>query len=307
MKTFFFLLIQKTRLSALAVGSFAILCGPLAASAAESAPSAQKPVRILASFYPMYVMALNIAGDIPGVQVECLTEPFAGCLHDYSLTTGNMKKLAKADIFVANGAGMESFLDKALGQNPSLRIIEASKGIKLAHPGNAHVWVSISGAIEQTQSIARQLAEVDPAHAADYRRNADAYCDKLKALRAEMRAGLDGIKNRDIITFHEAFPYFASEFNLRIVGVIEREPGSEPNARELAETVQTIKKHNVRALFAEPQYPAKCAKVIERETGVPVGILDPAVTGPMEPAKARDSYLEAMRANLATLRKALAN
>ncbi|MEI6279476.1 MAG: zinc ABC transporter substrate-binding protein [Verrucomicrobiae bacterium] len=264
-----------------------------------------KPVEILTSFYPMYVGTLNVVGDTPGVDVTCLTPPFVGCLHDYSLTAGDMKKLAGAEIFVANGAGMESFIDKAVKQSPSLKVVEASKGMKLAIEDNPHIWVGISGAIQQVKNIAAGLAKSDPEHAEQYRKNAAAYVAKLEALRKEMHAALDGLKNRDIITFHEAFPYFASEFKLNIVGVIERAPGSEPNARELAETIELVKKQNVHALFAEPQYPSKCAKVIEKETGVPVSVLDPVVTGPREPAKARDAYLTAMRKNLDVLRKAL--
>ena len=264
-----------------------------------------KPLEILTSFYPMYVSTLNVAGDIPGVEVACLTEPFVGCLHDYSLTAGDMKKLARADIFVANGAGMESFVDKAVKQSPSLKVVEASKGMKLAFEDNPHVWVGITGAIQQVKNIAAGLAKADPEHAGQYRANAAAYLVQLEKLRTEMHAALDGLKNRDIITFHEAFPYFAREFKLNIAGVIEREPGSEPNARELAETIDLVKKQKVHALFAEPQYSAKSAKVIERETGVPVSVLDPVVTGPREPAKARDAYLDAMQKNLDVLRKAL--
>jgi len=122
-----------------------------------------------------------------------------------------------------------------------------------------------------------------------------------------MHAVLDGLKNRDIITFHEAFPYFASEFQLNIAGVIEREPGSEPNAKELAGTVELVRRQKVHALFAEPQYPAKSARVIERETGVRLRTLDPVVTGPRDPAKARDFYLVAMRKNLDVLREALSD
>lgn len=282
------------RAAAIAAVSLLGLCGASA-----------KPVEILTSFYPIYVSALNVVGDTPGVNVTCLTPPFVGCLHDYSLTPGDMKKLAGADIFVANGAGMESFIDKAVKQSPSLKVVEASKGIKLAFEDNPHIWVGITGAIQQVQNIAAGLAKADPDRAAQYRKNAAAYVEKLETLRTEMHAALDGLKDRDIITFHEAFPYFASEFKLNIVGVIEREPGSEPNARELAETVEIVKKQNVHALFAEPQYPSKCAKVIEKETGVPVSVLDPVVTGPRDPAKARDAYLVAMRNNLDVLRKAL--
>ncbi|MBE2204664.1 MAG: zinc ABC transporter substrate-binding protein [Chthoniobacterales bacterium] len=268
-------------------------------------PTGAQSLEILASFYPMYVSALNVVGDTPGVKVTCLTEPFVGCLHDYALTAGDMKKLAGADILVTNGAGMETFVDKAVKQSPVLRIIEAGKGIPQISGDNPHVWVGLSGAIQQVKNIARELEAADPARAEHYRKNADAYVKKLEALRADMHAALDGVKNRDIITFHEAFPYFAQEFGLNIVGVIEREPGSESTAREMAETIDLVRQRKVPALFAEPQYPAKSARVIERETGVVVSLLDPVVTGPREPSAARDAYLVAMRKNLDVLRKAL--
>lgn len=264
-----------------------------------------KPLSVLCSFYPMYVMALNVVGAAPGVKVECLTEPIVGCLHDYQLTPANLKALGSADIFIANGAGMETFIDKALQQSPNLKVIEASRGIKLGFNDNPHVWVSVRGAIQETKNIARGLAAADPANAAVYEENASGYVQRLEKLGAGMHAALDGLKNRNIITFHEAFPYFASEFNLNIVGVVEREPGSEPSAGELAKTIQMVRQAKVKALFAEPQYPAKSAEVVQRETGVPVSILDPAVTGPREPAKARDSYIQAMEGNLRVLVKAL--
>jgi zinc transport system substrate-binding protein len=252
----------------------------------------------------MYVSTLNVVGDTLGVEVTCLTPSFVGCLHDYSLTPADLKKIARSDIFVANGAGMESFIDKAVKQSPTLRVIEASKDIELMNE-NPHVWVSISGAIQQVENIADGLSRADPEHAELYAKNAAVYVAKLEVLRTEMHAALDGLRNRDIITFHEAFPYFASEFKLNVVGVIEREPGSEPSARELAETIDLVKKQNVHALFAEPQYPARSASVIVQETGVPASILDPAVSGPAEPGDARDSYLVTMRKNLDVLRKAL--
>ena len=268
------------------------------------ADKAERPMKVLCSFYPMYVMTLNVVADTPGVEVECLTEPIVGCLHDYQLTPANLKTIGSADVFIANGGGMESFLEKAVQQSPRLKVVEASKGLQLIDE-NPHVWVSVSGAIDETRNIATGLAAADPSHAAGYQQNAAAYVGKLEALRAEMHAALDGLKNRDIITFHEAFSYFAREFNLHIVGVVEREPGSEPNAGELGKTIRAIRKGKVKALFAEPQYPAKSAELIQRETGVPVSILDPAVTGPRAPAQARESYIETMKRNLKALVKAL--
>lgn len=264
-----------------------------------------RPLKVVASFYPMYVMALNVIGDTPGVTVECMTPPITGCLHDYQLTPADLKTLATSDVFIANGAGMEMFIEKAAKQSPHLKVIEASQGMRLAFNDNPHVWVSIAGAIEETKNIAKGMATADPAHAGDYERNAANYVAKLEALRQEMHAALDGLKHRQIITFHEAFPYFASEFHLKIVAVVEREPGSEPSAGELAKTINIVRQNQVKALFAEPQYPAKSAEIIHRETGVPVSILDPAVTGPRDPAAARDSYINTMTANLKVLQKAL--
>jgi zinc transport system substrate-binding protein len=268
------------------------------------ARAASKPVRITASFYPMYIATINVTKGIPGVEVRNLTKPMTGCLHDYSCTTDDMKQLAKTDIFVVNGAGMESFLDKVIKQLPNIRIVNASDGIELikdAEGGNPHVWVSVSLHIKQVRNIASQLAKADPQHAKEYGSNAAAYVAKLEKLRKEMHEGLKGLKTRDIITFHEAFPYFAKEFGLRIAAVIEREPGSEPNAKELAQTITIVKKAKVKALFAEPQYPAKAAQTIARETGAKLYVLDPAVTGPMKD----DAYIQIMAKNLGELRKAL--
>jgi len=140
-----------------------------------------------------------------------------------------------------------------------------------------------------------------PQRADEFLANTEAYVKELEAARAKMHAELDGLPSRDIVTFHEAFPYFAQEFDLYIAAVVEREPGSEPSARELADTIDTINRLHVKALFAEPQYPAVAAETIARETGSKVYILDPAVTGPME----KGAYLKIMDENLSVLKEAL--
>jgi zinc transport system substrate-binding protein len=263
---------------------------------------------IVTSFYPVYVATINVTKDIAGVEVINMTKPQTGCLHDYQLTPADMKTLEKADVFVVNGAGMEAFLDKAVKQQPRLKIVEASKGIPLLRDENGeenpHVWVSVSDAILQVRNIADQLAAVDQANAFRYRDNADAYVTRLEALKEKMHQALDGVKNRDMITFHEAFPYFAREFDLKIAAVIEQEPGSEPSPRELENTIKTVKDLKIKALFAEPQYPSAAAATIAAETGAKVYILDPAVSGEAGP-DAGDDYIEIMEQNLITLQEAL--
>lgn len=263
---------------------------------------------IVTSFYPVYIAAINVAGDIPGVTVQNMTKPQTGCLHDYALKPEDLKTLEKADVFVVNGAGMEAFLDDVIKRQKDLKMVTASRGIELlkdeSGAENPHVWVSISNAITYVNNIALQLSDIDPANKNAYRSNADAYIQKLELLRKDMHTALDGLKNRDIVTFHEAFPYFAREFELNIAAVVEREPGSEPTPKELGNIIDTVKQSGVMALFAEPQYSSKAADAIARETGAKVYTLDPVVTGEVGP-DSRDAYIRVMEQNKKTLLEAL--
>lgn len=264
--------------------------------------------KVVTSFYPVYIETINVVKDIQGVQVINMTKPQTGCLHDYQLTPEDLKTLESADAFVVNGAGMEAFMDKVVSQRKNLKIVEASKGIELIKNDNGeenpHVWVSVTDAILQVRNISAQLAAIDAANAAKYQSNADAYVKKLEALKDKMHKSLDGIKNKDIITFHEAFPYFAKEFGLHIADVIEREPGTAPSPKELEDTIKIIKDSKIKALFAEPQYPAKAAETIAAETDAKVYGLDPAVTGDAK-ADGYDEYINIMENNLKTLEEAL--
>ena len=119
-----------------------------------------------------------------------------------------------------------------------------------------------------------------------------------------MHDTLDKVPHKDIVTFHEAFPYFAKEFGLNIIAVVEREPGSEPTPNELQAVIQQIKPLSSKVLFTEPQYSPNAAQTIARETGAKIYTLDPVVTGEAN-ADAMDAYLVTMRKNMNTLKEAL--
>jgi zinc transport system substrate-binding protein len=273
-----------------------------------SKKAAQKPadshsLKICATFYPLYIMLLNITDNVPDVELSMLAPPNTGCLHDYQLTTRDMETIEKCDILVANGAGMEDFLDKAL-EVKNDKMIVASKGYSLVD-NNAHIWVSPAGAIYEVQKIALGLELLDAKNRDQYAKNADAYIEKLVALSDDMHERLNKYAGKKVITFHEAFTYFTDEFHLKAIAVIERDAGTEPSAKELTELVDTIKEAQAQGnsvcLFAEPQYPLGAAKVLAKETGLSVGQLDPAVTGDMD----KDAYLNAMKKNTAVLESAL--
>ena len=292
----------------------------------ESNNTSSDELNIVTSFYPIYISTLNIIKDVPNVNLINMTKAQTGCLHDYQLAPEDLKTLSIADIFVVNGAGMEGFLDNVISNEKDLDIVEASEGIQLLssegeehshdedthseddhdhdHEDNPHVWVSISNNIKQVQNIADGLAKYDPINSAKYEANAKEYINKLESLKAEMQEGINSLPNRNIITFHEAFPYFAEEFDLNIVGVIALEPGTEPSPKELEETIELAKNNNVKALFTEPQYTAKAANTISKEAGIPIYTLDPIVTGNSTP-NSYDDYINKMKQNLETLKEAL--
>lgn len=268
----------------------------------------QASLNIVTSFYPIYISAINVTRDVPGVSVTNMTKPQTGCLHEYSLKPEDLKILEKADIFIINGAGMEAFLDDVTRRRENLEVIEASRGIPLLADDNGeenpHAWVSVSHAIDYIKNIAEQLSALDAANAELYNKNSETYIKKLTALKVEMHSELDALENRDIITFHEAFPYFAKEFDLKIAAVVESEPGTEPTPKELAEMIDMIRRTGISALFAEPQYSSSAARTIARETGASVYTLDPVVTGEAGP-DAYDAYIDIMRQNKQTLAEAL--
>ena len=266
-------------------------------------------LKIVTSFYPMYLDTLNITRGVEGVEVVNMTPPQTGCLHDYQLTPEDMKTLETADIFVVNGLGMENFLDKVIEDHPNLKIINASDTpeiVPIMEDGkpNPHVWMSITYAIAQVKNISAKLCELDPERAEKYKRHTLDYVDELTTLRDELHISLTMLPNREIVTFHEAFPYLAAEFGLKVAATIEREPGTEPTPQELAETIEKINSLPVKIIFTEPQYSSKAAETIARETGAQIFELDPIVTGEAKPENLLD-YVERMLNNTLTLAKAL--
>lgn len=305
---------KRKRLAALA--ALLVICLLAGGCAAQE----EAGFSVVASFYPMYVLTQNVCAGIEGVSVSSMAEQSVGCLHDYQLQTRDMVTLESASALVICGGGMEQFMDKVFTLREDLPVINASEGIELLPSGeahdheheegddhdgelmNAHVWLDPKLAMVQVQNIADGLAQADPAHARAYQDNAQAYIARLTALDAELAAQLAPLSGSEIITFHEAFAYFAQAYGLVVAGTIEHEAGEEPSTREIAQTCDLVRELGIAALFVEPQYPQRAAETIARETGAVIYTLDPVVTGD----GAADSYERIMRQNAATLTEALA-
>ncbi|MBQ8299241.1 MAG: zinc ABC transporter substrate-binding protein [Clostridia bacterium] len=275
-------------------------------------------LNIITSFYPMYVATANIIDEVPNVTLECLASPEVGCLHDYQLTVKDMMKLENADIFIINGGGMEAFLDKAISAYPDLEVINASEHVLENHEHehesegeehghnhedeeNPHIWVSIDLHIHQIEEITEKLGVIDSGNKEKYEENAQKYIFKLQELSERMHTAIDNLPNKNIVTFHEAFYYFAKEFDLNVMAVIEREPGTSPSARDIAEIIDIVKENDVNAIFVEPEYLKTAANVIANETNVNVYELDPVTSGAFK----KEAYIDIMNQNLEVLKEAL--
>ncbi len=273
---------------------------------------------VATSFYPIYLFARNLTQGIEGLEVHNLAAPDTGCLHDYQLQTGDMKALAQADVFLINGAGMESYLQNVLDAFPDLPVVDASTGIPLLdedvepdaeedgqeHTVNAHLWLDAANALAMVNNLSAGLCQAFPDHAQAIEANRAAYAQRLTELDEELRAGLADLPHKDIITFHEAFPYFARAYGLNVVDVVNREPGEALSPAQLAELVGVVEALGAPPLFVEPQYDDLAARTLAQETGAAVYTLDPVVTGPTDDS-ALTRYEDVMRENMRTLQTAL--
>jgi zinc transport system substrate-binding protein len=151
------------------------------------------------------------------------------------------------------------------------------------------------------RKIGEELGKADPSGKKIYHDNAEAYAAKLESLARKFKEVAEKSSNTKIVTFHNAFDYLGRAAGLDIVGSIEVVPGQQPSAGELSALARKIRETGAVAVFAEPQYSPRTAKVLAQEAGVKMDFLDPAATGEMRP----DYYEEVMLKNIATLDRVL--
>lgn len=257
-------------------------------------------LKIVTSFYPMYVAALNVVGDAEDVQLKNLSEPQTGCLHDYQLTPEDMKLLSTADVFIVNGGGIETFLTDVAEAYPDLTIIYASEEIEL-YEGNAHVWMSPSLYSDQVHHIAEELSLVSEAHAEVFEANAHAYMEQIELLEQQITALKKETEGEPILSLHEAYGYLAREFGMEIVGEMNLDEERQVSAGEVADLLGVIKEQQVDLIFAEELYGKNMGDTIQAEVDVEVLYLDPITRGAYE----KNAYLKAMQENIDLIHHAL--
>jgi ABC-type Zn uptake system ZnuABC Zn-binding protein ZnuA len=262
----------------------------------------------------------NVGGS--KVTVRSLV-PKGGEVHTFDPSPGDIAAVAEADVIVMNGLGLDEWaLDLIEGSGTNAEVVELAEDLEGvvylegdeheaeggaghgSEGANPHLWLDVANAELYVDRIARTLAAAEPDDTADYEASATSYRTRLDALDQDIARRMAAIPaaNRRIVSFHEAFPYFAAAYGIEVIGVVVEAPGQDPSAGEIAALVEAIRDSGASAVFSEVQFSDRLARTIADEAGVEVesGLHNDSLGDP--PA---DSYVGMMELNAERIEAAL--
>lgn len=236
----------------------------------EGAGAAAGKVRVATTISTLNSFVQGVGGEYVSVKnivpVGASPETFQPAPQDVAV-------VADANVLVENGAGLETWLDRLLRDagTRGLRVVVGADGLPVKDQ-NPHLWMDPVLAKRYVLKIRDALIAVDPPHADAYRRNAASYDRMLDDLTARIHQKIGTIppSQRYMIVFHNAWQYYNDRFGITTLGFVERNPGQEPNPAQIAELIDLAKRHNVRAVFSEPEYSPKILYSIAQGAGVKV-------------------------------------
>ena len=233
-------------------------------------------------------------------------------VHVYTPAPADAKKIADAKLVIVNGLGLEGWLPRLVqSSGGKAAIVTATNGIaprKLGSDADPHAWQSVANAKIYVANIRDALIAADPAGAATYRANADAYLAKLDALDREVREAMARIPEarRKVISTHDAFGYFAAAYGIAFIAPQGVSTESEPSARDIAAIITQIRTAKIPAVFLENISDSRLIRRIAAETGAKIGgtLYSDSLTGENGDAP---TYIDMVRHNIKALTSALTN
>ena len=303
--------IAQRRAAAL-VAAIALTVGACGGSSASASPSNGPDYVVLATTSVFADIARLALGDT--VTIDTIV-PAGVDVHTFEPSPADAQKLTDADLIVMNGLELDEWvltlLEGAgkteadvleLGEDlVGFEYIEGTEEEPAAdehgHGGtDPHIWLDPAGAQLYMERIAKRVSD-DRTDLAD--RIALAFgegLDQLTALKNDVAAKFAAIpaEKRKIVTFHDAFGYYARAYGITIVGVAVEAPGQDPSAQEIAALIEAIRAAGVTSIFSEVQFPSKVLDQIAAETGAVV--LTDLYSDALGPAPA-DTYVGAMQQN----------
>jgi len=274
----------------------------------QTQPAGPQKLTVVTTLTVLDDLIQQVGGD--KVQVKALVPP-GGEVHTYQPTPDDIKAVARARIVFFNGAHLEEWIDETIRSagKQDLQIVVLSQGLPtIAEAGdepNPHLWLDVSNAKAYVEKIRDSLSKVDGTNAGYYADRAKSFLAQLDELDKWIQVEVETIPRarRKLVTFHDAFPYFARRYGFTLHGVLVASPGKEPSARELTQLARRIKRAEVPAVFAEAQFNPKAMEVLARDTGVKVVTNlynDSLSTGPEA-----NSYMALMKHNVSQIVNAL--
>jgi zinc/manganese transport system substrate-binding protein/manganese/iron transport system substrate-binding protein len=255
-----------------AVLTLAVSVVTVACAAQPGSSPSGSGVRVVTTTTVFADIVKNVGGS--RLAVVSIVPPGVGP-EDYEPRTEDSKKLADAQLIVSNGIGLDDFLDGLISTTASkaarLVLGEGIPAIETEGEPNPHFWLDPSLVVEHyVPRIVAKLTELDPAGKATFDENASGYVKRLQELDTALKAKVAEVPagQRKLVTFHDAFPYFARHYGFELIGVIVENVGQDPSAGELADLVDKVKAANVKAVFSEAQFSPKLAQTLADETGV---------------------------------------
>ena len=259
-------------------------------------------IATVAAFYPLGWVAQRVGGD--HVSVELLTGPGVEP-HDVELSPQQVAQVADAEMLVVE-RGFQPAVDDVVEQEADVRVVDAADVVRLVPDAEGgtdpHFWLDPTRMAGFARAVAAGYAEVDPTHAASYRRAADVLAAELRRLDRDYTERLTGCRTDTLVTGHDAFGYLAERYGMTVLPITGVDPGSEPSPERLAELTGLVRTHDVTTVFTETLVSPAVAATLADEAGVEVATLDP-IEG-LTDATAGEDYLSLMRSNLDTLARA---
>ncbi|AJW69930.1 Periplasmic solute binding protein [Nitrosopumilus adriaticus] len=264
-------------------------------------------LQVISSFYPLHEFSQNVGKE----KVDAiLLVPVGVEPHDWEPTVKDVQRMQGTDLIIINGIGFENWVDDLEQSGYSGEIVDTSNGILIkTHEeehedenhleGDPHIWLNPVYAKIQVQNIADAFSNVDPTNQQYYQSNAAAYIKDLELLDLKIRNDLSNCKN-DFIAFHDAFSYFADEYNLKQHTIISsNDPHGEATAKTLENIISTAKKLNIKVIFAEESVDTRTSQIIANEIGGKVLVLSPLESS------SDGTYISKMTKNFENLKEAL--
>ena len=259
-------------------------------------------LKIVTSFYPIYIMTQNLTQGVPNVELVNMTEANVGCLHDYTISTTDMKKVEKADIYIQNGLGLESFMEKIISAYPELKVIDSSVDIlnKIQDENeiNPHIWTSIENYIKQVETICQKLCEYDSKNTEIYKTNCETYFQKINTEKQKYETELQALNEKKVICLNEGLEYLLKELGMQVTQIETDHEESTMSAETLKNLITKMREENIQIIVVDKDDNIKNAETLANETGAKIYKLDSSLTG----ETATTSYIDKLEANLLVLK-----